>query len=398
VQKDEFLRLMTPEALNLLDTLQYDEKADVVATVSALRAAGHDAGLVAAVLNQAKLRRRARAKFGEFADRMLFTEAGLEQATRLSVAALHAGRFKDADIASVADLGCGIGAESLALASLGITVEALEIDEVTAAVASYNLAAFENASVQNSDVTHENLDRFEGLFFDPARRELNGPKRANATRKFDPADYSPNFDWVLGQVRSKASGVKLGPGHPHEGIPVDCEAQWVSVDGDLVECTLWFGSLAREGVARSALLLRNGAAHELKSASMTRKDAPLGELHEFLYEPDAAVIRSHLVGDLAESLDANIFAAEIAYLSSAAHTETPFAKSYRVIDNLPFDRKKLKAYLREREVGVLAVKKRGVEVVPEELRKEMQLKGANAATIVITKVGDARRVLVVDPF
>lgn len=388
---------MTPQALALLDELEYDDKADVVATVTALRAAGHDAGLVAAVLNQAKLRRRARTKFGEFADRMLFTEDGLEQASRLSVAAVHAGRFKDAGVGSIADLGCGIGSESLAIASLGLQVEAFEIDEVTAAIAAFNLAGFENADVTNADVTLVDTSGFDALFFDPARRELGGQKRAKTVRKFDPADYSPNFDWVMQQARSKPSGVKLGPGHPHESIPVDCEAQWVSVDGDLVECSLWFGSLARDGVARSALLLSNGSAHELSSASMVRTDAPLDVLHEYLYEPDAAVIRSHLVGELAAQLDANIFAHEIAYLTGEKFTPTPFARSYRVVDDLAFDRKKLKAYLRARDVGVLTIKKRGVDVVPEELRKEMQLKGASAATIVVTKVGDARRVLVVEP-
>ena len=387
---------MTPEALNLLEEFEFDDKADVVATVSALRAAGHDAGLVAAVLNQAKLRRRAKAKFGDFARHMLFTEAGLEQATRLSVAALHAGRFKDAGAKSVADLGCGIGSETLALASLGLAVEAFEIDEVTAAVASYNLAQFENVSVRHGDVTSLGLDGFDAYLFDPARRELGGPKREKTSRKFDPRDYSPNFDWILTQVRKKPSGVKLGPGHPHEGIPVDCEAQWVSVGGDLVECSLWFGAVARDGIARSALVL-NGTASELTSKSFSRIDAPLGPVGSFLYEPDAAVIRSHLVGELAEQLDAHSVASEIAYLSSDQLKQTPFAKSYRVVDQLPFDRKKLKAYLREHGVGVLTVKKRGVDVVPEELRKEMQLKGANAATIVVTKVGDARRVLVVEP-
>jgi hypothetical protein len=68
-----------------------------------------------------------------------------------------------------------------------------------------------------------------------------------------------------------------------------------------------------------------------------------------------------------------------------------------VLDNLVFDRKKLKAYLREKNIGVLEIKKRGSDVVPEELRKEMQLKGEGAATLIITRVGDAHRVLVCEP-
>ena len=388
---------MTPEGLQLLSEVSYEQKADVLALVSKLRAAGHEASLVAVVLSQAKLRRRAAAKFGEFASRMLFTEDGLEQATRLRVAALHAGRFRDAGITRVADLGCGIGTESLALASIGINVDAYEIDEVTAAIAAFNLAGFDEAAVHHQDVTTVALGGFEGLMFDPARRELGGSKRERATRKFDPADYSPRFDWVLQQAETKPTGIKLGPGHPHEGIPDNCEAQWVSVDGDLVECTLWFGSLARKGIKRSALLLANGTAHELNSDSGERLDAPIGERGEYVYEPDASVIRSHLVGQLAEQLGARLFAPEIAYLTTDAPAPSPWVKGYRVLDEMAFDRKRLKSYLRERSIGVLEIKKRGADIVPEQLRKEMALKGENAATLLVTRVGDAHRVLVVEP-
>jgi hypothetical protein len=388
---------MTPEGLKLLSEVSYEDKADVVALVSKLRGAGHEASLVAVVLSQAKLRRRAAAKFGEFASRMLFTEDGLEQATRLRVAALHAGRFRDAGIRSVADLGCGIGTGSLAMASIGINVDAFEIDEVTAAIAAYNLAGFDEATVHHQDVTAVDLGGFGGLMFDPARRELGGSKRERATRKFDPADYSPRFDWVLDQAATKPTGIKLGPGHPHEGIPDICEAQWVSVEGDLVECTLWFGSLAREGVKRSALLLAKGEAHELTSNSMARLDAPIGERGEYVYEPDASIIRSHLVGELAQQLGARLFAPEIAYLTTDAPAPSPWVKGYRVLEEMAFDRKRLKAYLRERSIGVLEIKKRGADIVPEQLRKEMALKGENAATLIVTRVGDAHRVLVVEP-
>ncbi len=388
---------MTPEGLQLLSEVSYEEKADVLALVSKLRSAGHEASLVAVVLSQAKLRRRAKAKFGEFASRMLFTEDGLEQATRLRVAALHAGRFRDAGISRVADLGCGIGTESLALASIGINVDAYEIDEVTAAIAAFNLAGFDEATVHHQDVTTIALGGFDGLMFDPARRELGGSKRERANRKFDPADYSPRFDWVLQQAETKPTGIKLGPGHPHEGIPDNCEAQWVSVEGDLVECTLWFGSLARKGIKRSALLLANGTAHELTSDSGERLDAPIGERGEYVYEPDASVIRSHLIGQLAEQMGARLFAPEIAYLTTDAPAPSPWVKGYRVLEEMAFDRKRLKAYLRERSIGVLEIKKRGADIVPEQLRKEMALKGENAATLIVTRVGDAHRVLVVEP-
>lgn len=395
MERQDFINLLSPQGQALLAEVgPIEAKADVLKVVSNLRAKGHDAGLVAAVLTQAKLRRRAVAKFGPFADRMIFTEPGLEQASRLSVAALHANRYRQAGITQVADLGCGIGAESLALASLEIDVKAFEIDEVTAAVATYNLSPFENAFVEQADVTQLDLSKFEGLFFDPARRELGGPARERVSRKFDPAAFSPTFDFVMEAAAKKPTGVKFGPGHPHEGIPDEAEAQWVSVGGDLVELTLWFGAVARPAVKRSALLIADGTKHEITSESAERMDAPIGELGAYVYEPDNSVVRSHLIGQLAKDIDARLFAPEIAYLTNDLQIASPWLKGYEVLDNLVFDRKKLKAYLRERNIGTLEIKKRGSDIVPEVLRKELALKGEGAATLIVTRVGDAHRVLV----
>jgi hypothetical protein len=382
---------------DLLAQIDYSSTPDVVALVSKLRSKGHDPATVAAVLTQAKLRKRAKAKFGEFADQMLFTESGLEQASRLKVAALHAGRFRAAGIQEVADLGCGIGAESMALASLGIQVKAFEIDEVTAAVATYNLAPFENVTVEIADVEQLDLTGFEGLFFDPARRDLTGPKKATATRHFDPSNYSPNFDWVIDQAKKKPTGIKLGPGHDKRTIPTEAEAQWVSVDGDLVELGLWFGSVRRDNIARSALLIKDNFKDEIVSSKTASASAPLAELGKYIYEPDNSLVRSGLISEFAAPVGLTLIAPDIAYLSSNTRLHSPWMKSYEVIDNLVFDRKRLKAYVRENDIGILEIKKRGSDISPEQLRKELAPKGAGAATLIVTRVGDAHRVLVTQP-
>ena len=397
MEREDFIRLASPGGQQLLAELDYSSDTDVLKLVAKLRKAGHDPLTVAAALTQAKLRKRALAKFGEFASRMLFTEAGLEQASRLKVAALHAGRFRRAGIKEVADLGCGIGAESMAMAALDLKVRAFEIDEVTAAVATYNLAAFENVTVELADVETLDLGQFEALFLDPARRELAGPKRAEAQRHFDPANYSPNFEFCLAAARTRPSGIKLGPGHDKRQIPKDAEAQWVSVEGDLVELGLWFGSLKRENVARSALLMESNYQHEITSAEPDSANAPLGNLGQYIYEPDNSLIRSRLISDFAEPLGLQIISPDIAYLSSDEKISSPWVRGFEVIDNLVFDRKQLKAYLKKNGIGILEIKKRGSDISPEELRRELAPKGEGAATLVVTRVGDAHRVLVTQP-
>ena len=113
-----------------------------------------NAGLVAAAMTQARLRTRALGKFGPDASRIWFTPAGLEQASRFEVAERRAARFASLGLAStggvtggraggagsdrVADLGCGLGADSFALARAGLRVLAIERDPVTAALARAN--------------------------------------------------------------------------------------------------------------------------------------------------------------------------------------------------------------------------------------------------------------------
>lgn len=389
MNREDFLKLLSAEGQALLSEISYDSKADIVKTITKLRTQGHNPDLIALALSQAKLRKRAEAKFGEFAARMFFTEDALEQASRLQVAALHANRFKQAQITQVADLGCGIGAESLAFASLGINTTAYEIDEVTAAIATYNLAIFDNAEVKNEDVTKLDLTKHQGLFFDPARRN-------SKARLFNPQDFAPNFDWVTEQAKKKPSGIKLGPGHPHNQIPEEAEAQWVSVEGDLVELSLWFNETKRPEVKRSALLITKDAKHELKT-NENEAPAPTGEIGQYIHEPDNAAIRSHLINLLAEQTNTHTIDPNIAYLSSNEPQNSPWLKSYKVIKELPFDRKQLKAHIKQNDIGTLEIKKRGADITPEALRKELSPKGPNKATLIITRIGDAHKALFVEP-
>ena len=389
MEQAELRELLSLDGLRLLDSLPpFDSGADVVRSVAALRKAGHSPALVAAVLSQSKLRARAAAKFGPFAGRMLFTEAGLEQATRLSVAAVHAGRFRDAGLARVADLGCGIGADALAFAAIDLEVTGVERDEVTAAIAAYNLAPFENATIEHADATDVDLSPYQAVYLDPARR-------SDVRRLKDPADWSPSLDFAFGVADRLPAGVKLGPGIDRDLIPAGVEAQWVSVDRDVVELGVWFGPLARPGVGRSALVIGEHGSAELTAASDSA-DVELGALGEYLYEPDGAVIRARLIGDLARSLDARMLSDQIAYLTTDSATATPFAVGFRITETLPLDEKAIKKRLAALGVGTLEIKKRGVDIDPAAFRAKLSLRGNNSATLFLTRVAGKRVALLAE--
>ncbi|WP_456787455.1 THUMP-like domain-containing protein [Cellulomonas sp. P5_C5] len=392
MDRDGIAQLLSPAGWALLSALPPYDESRTLALSERMRDEGIDPALVAAALTQSRLRAKAAGKFGTFADGMLFTAAGLEQATRLSVAAHHARRYRDAGSTRVADLTSGIGADAMAFAGIGLRVLATDVDEATAAIATVNLRHFPDAEVRHGDGLALDLaaEGIDGVYADPARRTSSG------SRVFDPAAYEPALDAVLAvRDRVPALGLKLGPGIPHTALPADAQAQWVSVDGDVVEVGLWFGPLAPEGPGRSALVLRDGEAHVVQQTSEERP--PTGALGGYLYEPDGAVIRAGLVGETAAQVHGRLLDATIAYVTSDSLTDVPTATAYRVLDVMPFGLKRLRTYLRGRDVGKLTIKKRGTAVVPEQLRRQLDLRGSATGTIILTRVAGSQQVLVVEP-
>lgn len=385
----ELRELLTPEALGLLERLPPSEGApDAVRLVSRLRKEGHPPARVAAVLTQYRLRRKAVAKFGPFAERMLFTAPGLEQASRLAVAAQHAGRYRAAGLGSVADLGCGIGGDSMAFSALDLRVTAVERDEPTAAIASYNLAPWVRTTVELGDATGFDVERAEGLWLDPARRE-------GARRLSSPDDFSPGLDAALALAAQRPTGIKLAPGMDRALLPEGLEAQWVSDGGEVVELVLWSGALARDGIGRAALVLGAEGSSEL-TAPEDSADAPVGDPGEYLYEPDGAVIRARLIGDLARRLDGRMLDGTIAWITADRLQPTPFARAFRVLERWPLDAKRIGRELKQRGIGTVEIKKRGVDIDPTAFRKQLKPQGAGSATLVLTRVAGERAALLVE--
>ena len=384
----EAVLLETSEALALLAELPpFETGDDVVKQVGRLRARGFSEDMTRAVLRQRRLRSQAVPKFGEAASKMFLTDDGLQQATRSVVAEMHAERFAGLGKVAVADLGCGIGGDALALAGRGLSVTAFENDAATAMLATHNLKSIPSATVVCGDATEADLSGFAALWFDPARR--NAGKRLS-----EPKDWSPSLDWVFKVAAHTPSGIKLSPAFPHELIPTGFEAQWVQDGQDTVECVLWSGTLARPGIARSALVIRNGL-HEI-SASEPNSEVPVAELGSYLADPGGAVIRAELLGELAKTLGAVTIAPGIGYLSADTAKETPFADWFKVLEVLPLDQGKVARRLGELGVGILEIKKRGVDIDPAKFRTGLKLKGKGSATLFLTRLGNGRAAILAE--
>lgn len=369
---------MTPETARWLVS---DAAKELLATAasetdpSSLAAAERMRGMVsperaAAVLSQEVLRRRARGKFGAGAARLFFTPEGLEQATRAPVAARRASRFVALGASGVADLGCGIGADALALRAAGLAVTGVERDPVTAVFARANSGIHVLVGDAAELFDHASPD---GVFCDPSRRTSRG-------RTWRVEDFSPPWEFVTGLLDARQIAcVKLGPGLPTALIPDNVEAEWVSDSGQLVECALWSAPAGvtpgrRRAVVDGAELWRDE----------TLPDAEVGGPGAFVYEPDGAITRAGLLGELARMIRGARIHPGVSYLTASAHTPTAFATAFEVLEVMPWSERVLRQWVRAQGVGTLEIKKRGLQVDPAALRRRLRPAGPASATIIGT--------------
>jgi hypothetical protein len=388
-----FRTLLTPagqEALQEAQALEPNE-SNFLRDFSAL-SRRYPAEVARAALETAILRNEAAAKF-PFAGRMYFTREALEQASAYEVSNYRAERFRPYQ--RLADLGCSIGGDTLALAGIAPTL-GVDRDPLRLAIAQANLRAAdlgEPTSFIQADLTaplpfslsplhpsstaplHSNS---LALFFDPARR-------AGGRRIYSVRDYLPPLDIVQDWLPTyPALGVKISPGVDLTEIEGhDGEVEFISLEGELKEAVLWFGPL--KTASRRATVLPG--RHTLSVSVEETKgmpQLPIREPQAYLYEPDPAILRAGLVAALGIELQAAQLDPDIAYMTSENETPTPFARVWAVEDWLPFNLKRLRATLRERGVGQVVVKKRGSPLQPETLIRDLRLWGDQERVIFLT--------------
>ena len=245
-----------------------------------------------------------------------------------------------------------------------------------------------------------------GVWLDPARRTPGVTDRSGRTRRvFRLDETSPSWDFVLSVARDvPATGAKLSPSLPHDIPPLGTEAQWTSWQGTVLECTVWWGPLVKEA-GRSARVLRKGAPPVEVDQRTCEEDpaaaASLAETGRWLYEADRAVNRAGLIGTVTGAVSGMELEAGLGYVTSDEALDLGHARRYEVLEAMPFSVKGLRGWLRERGITGLTVKKRGIRLDEDQLRKQLKIgRGAGdgeSATVVLTRVGGEQVVLVVAP-
>ena len=339
------------------------------------------------------LRSRAAQKFSRGED-MFFTREQLEQASSERVAAYRAERFRKAGFTEIWDSCCGIGSDAVALATAGLQVHAADKDPSAVHFARANAQAHglqDRIDFREADCATE-LPGPGALYLDPSRRK-------GSRRLMSPDEWSPKPADVARLLEGRPGAcLKLSPAVPLELLlqkfPAPGEIETISLSGETKETLFWYGACA-SGVPRRATLLPAGASY----SGVEDGQAPVGELSSYLYDPDPAVVRSGLLGALAKEHGLCVVDPEIAYLTGKKKLRSPFLDGFQVVASEALDPRKMKALLRDLQVGRLEVRKRGVSDRPLTMEQKFLPRpfGDRTLTLLACRIGERHVGILGDP-
>lgn len=336
------------------------------AQVARLRAAW-PAEIVSAALVLAGLRRRAAERFSR-ADAMWFDGPDLlEQATSEPVGLHKAERFAGLD--RVADVCCGAGGDAVQIARrvgrlVGIDISPGRLLCLRGNAEAYEVA--ERVGCVAADV---------GQWVVPAEAYHVDPPRRDAGKRHLSAENWQEWVALVRDLAARKTHVagKLSPAIDPAILDWADEVEFIGENGTLKQAVAWCGQLARARRSATVIRSRQGrtAASEAITGDQPRRTAePAGPLEpgQILHEPDPAVVRAGLLGNLADRLGAGQVDPHLPLLVSAQVPQpTLLARYYEVLEWMPWSVKKVRQLLRQRGWQAREVKTRAFAARPEEL-------------------------------
>lgn len=321
VTADDARWVVSPAGRQVVDGLLDGDLADPLATATALRRHGLEAARAATAQSVAVATRDARTA-GHPTDTW-WTPAALEQASHPVVSRWRARRY---DGVPVVDLTAGCGGDARQLATSAATLLALESDPARLPLLRANLPP--EVVVARADARRPPVRAAAwSAWADPARR-VDG-RRVRTLGQVRPA--VPD----LVSLGFAGLGIAVSPGLALDDPdrPVDGELEFVQVDRQLVEATLWLGGLRehapeptdawapRGPAATSATLLPAG--HHLRGTP-TGPLGPVTDVGEWLVEPAPALVRARLADGLAARLGLTRIARGRALFTGPSPVDSPW--------------------------------------------------------------------------
>jgi len=325
-----------------------------------------------AAVRVVKARQKAAGKFAD-AQSLWLDPVRAEQATHQAVAAHKAKRFAGS---MVADLCCGLGGDTLALARVAAGVISIDLDAANLRRLHFNLQRWNIQSPvvpTHADANWAPISQELLIHIDPDRRGADHTGRP----RFQVDQYQPPIDQLLHFMKQHPGGaVKLSPGSDFETLEsaankfgLKTEMELISLYGECKEATLWFGQLAGP-LPRSATALPQGDSFSGKIEKPGFIDHMTHEFETDLVEVDPALVRSGLGEAFAAHQKFKKCAADTTFFTSdiIPSVPSPWYCSFEIMKVLKPDRKAVRQAMKRLGWPTAVIKTRGRVTAQEALK------------------------------
>ncbi len=321
---------------------------------------------------------------------MFFDPLRFEQATSEGLA-----RYKASlgPAGPIADLCCGMGGDLLGLARHH-TVTGVDFDPGCCLFAQANAGVNQlpRVTIQCADACHFPVGKFSAWHIDPDRRPAK-------KRTIDVAAHQPPLSALELLLQANPHGaIKLAPAaSPPEPWMERAELCWLGEQRECKQLFVCFGDWATSPGSRSAILVAEHGEQLGRWVGEADAIATLCEHpSEFVFEPHAAIRAAGLAGAVACQRGWQQLASGIRYFTGPAACREPGIRCCRRIEQLAYDRKRVKAALAARRLGRLEIKTHHSGLDPAMEQRRLKVAGDERATLFIYPRNDRLQCLITE--
>ena len=306
---------------------------------------------------------------------------GVQQSSSSAVAKWKAKRFEKCE--QIFDACCGVGGDLLYLPEQAIGVD---IDPLRCWMANQNTGK----KVICEDARTCSELKTASILLDPTRRDING-------RRLDIDHMQPTISEVQAICANAAGGcVKLSPAINLEdvaGIGDKREVEYIEDRGRVTQGIVWFNSLSTPEIEVTATSITSGET----ISGVVKAPRVSGEISSWLFEPNPALERAKLHGNLADAFGLWEPAFGLGLLCGNENIQSTWLTSFEVLETTSLRLEKVALALRNQHAGEVEVKTRGGVVDPNQWQNKLQKPASDSnerLTIFALRVGKKRMALI----
>lgn len=344
---------------------------------------------LSAAVTLIKLRRKAEGKFSQ-SSKMFFTPLSLEQSTGEEISKYIASRFKHPR--KIVDLTCSIGGNLIFLARQATETIAIDKNEVNVLIAKLNTGVYQGESKIKficGDAYDNIISDADAFFIDPSR------ERSGKTKTRSILNCEPNLIKIIPEIFKVTDnlGVKISPAFDYQEIkllPSEPEIEIISEDNVCKVAMLWFGKL--KTCQRRATCLIDGKIYTFINKDKLNIIKIAAAPQAYLYEPNKAIIKAHLIKEIAAEFNLSKINSQTSYLTSdkLITDNRALFRIWKVLACAPFSLKEIKKELKIKNIARLNIITKRFPQPPLELYKKLKIKEGGDKFLIVTSLSDEK--------